>query len=192
MIKNVVMTVEPAGNIVGSGYGRSSTLELRYENLLVEGRGYVFDGNSVVAHWRVGRNGVGRWRLETITPNLSLVITPDLRVREYRRTGRTCRVRMVRSFETVFDAIRQKPLQEAVSNCAQHGHLWSLDLKTSGKANDPYVWTWCLTCGAEQVWFLETGQSLEWPADADEIALRTAGALPTLHGPIVGGSSCSR
>ena len=39
---------------------------------------------------------------------------------------------------------------------------------------------------------VKTGQSLEWPVDADEIALRTAGPLPRLHGPVVGGSSCSR
>ena len=32
------------------------------------------------------------------------------------------------------------------------------------------------------------GAWLRWPADADVIAVRTAGALPTtLHGPVVGG-----
>src|SRR5262245_58042554 len=67
-----------------------------YENLFVEGGHYVFDGNRVIARFRLGRNGVGRWRLETIDPSLSLVVTPDLRVRKYRRTKP---VRIIRAFD---------------------------------------------------------------------------------------------
>ena len=40
--------------------------------------------------------------------------------------------------------------------------------------------------------FTNDCERLEWPGDAAEIAVRTAGALPTLHGPVVGGTSCNR
>jgi hypothetical protein len=153
----------------------------RYQNLFVEGGKYVFDGNRVVAHWRVGSNGVGRWLLYTINTDLSLVITPNLRIRKYRRNV----VPIIRSFETVLDAL--KPLDEAKSYCAQHCHRWS---PAQGDSSDPapYIWRWCLTCGVEQVWFYETGELLQWPDDAATITTQTAGALPTLHGSIVGGA----
>src|SRR5262245_58924503 len=70
-----------------------------YENLFVEGGHYVFDGNRVIARFRIGRNGVGWWRLETIDPSLSLRVTPDLRVRKYPRTKP---VRIIRAFDAVF------------------------------------------------------------------------------------------
>jgi len=178
----------PHGCGVGSIHHRSSHEELRYENLFVEGGEYVFDGNRVTARWRVAKNGVGRWRLYTINPDLSLVITPDLRIRKYRRNDLTCVVRIIRSFETVFDAL--KPLDETVCCCAEHGHLWSLFQSTGTCAKGQYVWTWCLTCGAEQISFRESGECLQWPEDMD--AITAAGALPTLHGPIVGGTSCNR
>jgi hypothetical protein len=164
---------------------RNSLGARRYQNLFVEGREYVFDGNRVTAHWRVGRNDVGRWRLETIKPDLSFVITADLRIRKYPK-----KVRLIRPFETVFDAL--KPLDQAICHCAEHGHLWSLVQTTATCANGQYVWTWCLSCGAEQSSFPESGESLQWPEDAAKIAERTAGALPTLHGPVVGGTPCNR
>src|SRR5262249_1464975 len=98
----------------------SSDFNNDYENLFVEGGNYVFDGNRVIARFRIGRNGVGRWRLETIDPSLSLVVTPDLRVRKYRRTKP---VRIIRAFDAVFDAL--KPLDEALCICAQRVHAWS-------------------------------------------------------------------
>src|SRR6266567_1810557 len=105
IIKNAIATLTAAPNVVGNSY----------ENLFVEGGRYVFDGNRVTAHFRVARNGVGRWRLHTIEPNLSLVVTPDLRIRKYRRTERTCVVRIIRVFEKVFDTLQ--PLDDAIRNC---------------------------------------------------------------------------
>jgi len=169
---DVVENSTPPRNLAGSGY----------RNLFAENGRYVFDGNRVVARFRVGRNGVGRWRLETLDPGLSFVITPDLRIRKYRRTERTCVVRIVRQFETVLDTL--KPLDTAIALCGEHGHRWSLAHSESACGEMPYRWEWCLTCGAEQVWVAETGEWLQWPDDADEIAVRTAGALPRLHGPV--------
>ena len=158
-----------------------------YQNLFVEGGYYVFDGNRVIARFRIGRNGVGRWRLETIDPGFSLVITPDLRSRKYQGIGSSCLVQIIRKFESVFDAL--KPLDEAVCNCAQHGHAWSPTQSRLSYADAPYSWQWCLVCGAEQLWFPENAECLIWPEDAAEIAVRTAGFLPRLHGPVVGRAS---
>src|SRR5262245_12170873 len=83
-----------------------------YADLFDEGRSYVFDGNRVTAHFREGRNGVSRWRLHTINPDLSLVITDDLRVRGYTISRGQSQVHLVRKFKSVFDAL--KPLDEAI------------------------------------------------------------------------------
>jgi len=157
----------------------SSEFNNEYENLFVVGGHYVFDGNRVIARFRIGRNGVGRWRLETIDPTLSLVVTPDLRVRKYRRTKP---VRIIRAFDAVFDAL--KPLDEALCICAQHGHAWS-PLQFDAGQNVPYVWRWCVLCGVEEVQHPDSRGWLTWPDDDAEIAIRTAGALPTLHGPVL-------
>jgi hypothetical protein len=165
---------------------RSSHANVRYEDLLVDGAQYVFDGNRVIAHWRVAKNGVGRWRLYTINRDVSLVVTPDLRVRKYRWNGRTCRVGIIRSLGTVFNALR--PLVEAVSLCAQSGHAWGPNQDRSSCVVAPYTWQWCLICGAELVSFGENGNVLTFPDDANEIAARTGGALPTLHAPVLRGT----
>ncbi len=157
----------------------SSEFNNDYENLFVEGGNYVFDGNRVIARFRIGGNGVGRWRLETIDPSLSLVVTPDLRVRKYPRTKR---VRIVRAFDAVFDAL--KPLDEALCICAQHGHAWS-PLQFGAGQNVAYVWRWCVLCGMEEAQLADSRGWLTWPDDDAEIAIRTAGALPTLHGPVL-------
>jgi len=149
-----------------------------YQNLLVEGGHYVFDGNRVIARFRIGRNGVGWWTLETIDASLWLRVTPDLRVRKYPRTKH---VRLIRAFDTVFDTL--KPLGEAVSICTQHGHAWS-PLQFAAGEDVAYVWRWCVLCGVEEVQLPDTRGWLTWPDDAAEIAIRTAGALPTLHGPV--------
>jgi hypothetical protein len=121
-----------------------------YEHLFIEGAQYVFDGNRVTAHFRIARNGIGRWRLHTIDPNLSLVVTPDLRIRKYRRTDRTCVVKMVRVFESVLDTV--KPLDDALGICNRQAHRW---IPTQVRlCKFPYIWSGCLVCGAEQVWFL--------------------------------------
>src|SRR5262249_8802667 len=151
----------------------------------VEGGEYVFDGNRVTAHWRIAGNGVGRWRLYTMDPDLSFVITPDLRIRRYRRNDRTCRVRIVRSLESAFDVLR--PLDEAALICAQNGHAWG-PIQDPSWAIGPYTWQWCLICGSELVSFCEDGSVLTFPEDANELAARTGGALPTLHGPILRGA----
>jgi hypothetical protein len=150
-----------------------------YENLFVERGRYVFDGNRVIAHFRVGRNGVGWWRLETIDPGFSLVIARDLRVRKYPRLKR---VRIIKAFDVVFDAL--KPLDEAVCICAQYGHAWS-PLQFGAGQNVAYVWRWCVLCGKEEVQLPHSRGWLTWPDEAAEIAIRTAGALPTLHGPVL-------
>jgi hypothetical protein len=155
-----------------------TTVSKCYANLFVEGGHYVFDGNRVIAHFRRGRNAVGQWWLETIDPSLSLRVTPDLRVRKYPRLKR---VRMIRGFEAVFDTL--KPLDEAVSSCAQHGHAWS-PLQFGAGQNVACVWQWCVLCGVEEVQLPDSRGWLTWPDDASEIAIRTAGALPTLHGPV--------
>ena len=120
--------------------------------MFIEGAQYVFDGNRVTAQ---GRNGIGRWRLNTVNHDPSLMITPDLRIRKYRRNKRTCLVRVIRSFETVVDAL--KPLEEALRICSQHGHVWVADIVT-GKLRDERN-EWCLICGAEQLVFEAVGTS---------------------------------
>ena len=176
IIKDVVANGAPPRNLADSGY----------RNLFAENGSYVFDGNRVTAHFRVARNGVGRWRLHTIDANLSLVVTPDLRIRKYRRTERTCVVRIIRLVEKVFDAL--KPLDEAMRDCAKYGHAWSPIEHDSNGVGTPYTWQWCVLCGAKQVWFPETCEWLECPEGAVATAEQTSGALPTLHGPVVGGA----
>src|SRR4030095_9223004 len=109
----------------------------------------------------------------TIDPNSSLMVTEDLRVRKYPTSNP---VRLIRKFQTVLDALT--PLDAAMFYCEEHGHEW-LNLAC---VHTNYGWNCCLTCGAEQVWFPDTGECLIWPNDAKTITERTAGALPTLHG----------
>src|SRR5262245_392647 len=90
-----------------------------YQHLFQEGAAYVFDGNRVIARFRVGSSGVGWWRLQTMDPNVSLSVGRDLRLRVYARIGQTTNVKLVRLFETVFDAL--KPLDEALQDCGKHG-----------------------------------------------------------------------
>jgi hypothetical protein len=182
IVKNAVATTAGRSHVERRRGSPNSHGARRYQDLFVEGRKYVFDGNRVVAHWRVGSNGIGRWRLYTINSDLSLVITPDLRIRKYRRSG----VHIIRSFKTVFDAL--KPLDQAISDCAINGHAWSPVQDCSDCPIAPRTWHWCLCCGAEQVLFLQTGEWLEWPDDDEEIGMSTDWLLPTLHGPIVGGA----
>ena len=166
-------------DVIATPTQSSIAVSTSYQNLFVEGGHYVFDGNRVIARFRIGRNGVGRWRLETIDPSLSLVITADLRVRKYSRPKP---VRIIRAFDAVFDAL--KPLDEVVCICVQHGHAWS-PLQFEAGQNVAYVWRWCVLCGMEEVQFPDSRGWLTWPDDAAEIAIRTAGALPTLHGPVL-------
>src|SRR5439155_22413137 len=93
------------------------------ENLFIRGVRYVFDGNRVTARLEVGNEGRRKWRLDTIDPNLSVAVGRDLRVGIYRRTNVKYAVRLIGEFESVFDAL--KPLDEAICDCARHGHAWS-------------------------------------------------------------------
>jgi len=135
---------------------------------------YVFDGNRVTARYRVGRNGVGRWRLWTVDSNLSLVVAADHRVRVYRRTGTTTDVSLVDEFGSVFDALR--PLDDAVRNCTKFGHVWS-PVQNSGEVI--CRWKWCLSCGEEE---LSSGRSLSEVVGMTPVA--GSGTFPRLHGPI--------
>jgi hypothetical protein len=92
---------------IATSTGHAALVRKTYENLLVEGGYYVFDGNRVTAHFKVARNGVGHWRLETVDLSLSLLITRDLRIREYRRNPRTCDVSIIRAFKNVFDTLKR-------------------------------------------------------------------------------------
>src|SRR5262249_17555741 len=57
--------------------------------------------------------------------------------------------------------------------------------QSSSCVESAYTWTWCLLCGAEEAWIPDAGRRLIWLDDASEIAIRTAWALPTLHGPVL-------
>ena len=158
--------------------------------LLFDGAPYVFDGNCVVAHSDGGENGQGTWWLETVMPPYIWVfIGPAFKLKRFWRVGLNWASRTIGVFTSVFDTL--KPLNEAESNCSQHGHRWG---PAQGDSSDsaPYVWQWCLGCSAERVWFYETGDLLMWPEDDNEIVARTEGGLSTLHGPIVGGTSCNQ
>src|SRR5262245_50385103 len=149
-----------------------------YQHLFQDGGGYVFDGNRVVARFRVGSNGVGWWRLQTIDPNVSLAVGRDLRLRVYARTGQTTNVKLVRLFETVFDAL--KPLDEAIRDCEKHGHVWSPDQGSTVEGHVWFVWRWCVMCGEESI------VSLNDP-DITSGTAATYGRVPKLHGPLFWG-----
>jgi hypothetical protein len=142
-----------------------------YEYLFQDGAAYVFDGNRVVGRFRVGSNGVGWWRLQTTDPNVSLSVGRDLRLRMYERTGRSTNVKLVRLFETVFDAL--KPLDEALRDCEKHGHAWSASPRSTADEEGGFVW--CVLCGDERI---DVDDQNGAPSDANG---RTR---PTLHGPL--------
>ena len=148
-----------------------------YRNLLHEDGEYVFDANRVIARWIGGDGGAG-WRLHTVDPDLSLVVTPDLRVSICYRVGTTCQVRPLRAFDSVFDTL--KPLDDAIQSCVDYRHVWSAT-QSHALGEMPFSWQWCHRCGAERVMFV--GCELEtWVKDTAEINMKAAGALPTLHG----------
>ena len=153
-----------------------------YRELFAEGVRYVFDGNRVTARFRVALNGVGRWHLWTADPGLSLLVTPDLRVRKYERIGTTCVVHLVREFDSAFDA-GLKLLHDAIPDCAKHGHAWS----PKEWAGYGCCWKWCLVCGEETI---SVGDDEWWsPAANVKETIEGAGAFPRLHGRVVGGPS---
>ncbi len=158
---------------------------------LCHGGQYVFDGNRVTVHLQPDGYGRDAWWLETLDPVVWLAVGDDLRVHEHRRVSGRWAIRLIEEFESVVNAL--VPLEQAICDCAENGHAWS-----STTQDDPngavtrYIWQWCLCCGAEQIWLPDTGEWLIWPADADLIAVMTAGALPRLHGPVVGGATCNR
>jgi hypothetical protein len=149
-----------------------------YPDLLQHGAAYVFDGNRVFARYRVGTNGVGWWRLHTVDLNVSLSIGRDLRVRMYTRTEKSTKVKLIRLFETVFDAL--KPLDEAVRDCEKHGHVWSPDQASTVEGHVWFVWRWCVLCGEESI------VSLNDP-DITSPTAATGGTVPKLHGPLFWG-----
>lgn len=168
---------------IDSDYQHLIVPTIGYADLFGEGEQYVFDGNRMTAHLRVGRNGVARWRLQSIKPDLSFVITPDLRIRLYMQSL----VHLIRSFESVLDAV--KPLDEAQLDCAQHGHAWSPFRFDSNGQQFSYEWRWCVLCGVEQVQFFDTADALMWPQDNAEIVRKTQGKLPAVHGVLASGGS---
>src|SRR5206468_461916 len=108
-----------------------------------------------------GENGQGTWWLGTVMPPyIWLFIGPDFKVKRFWRVGRNWASQAIGEFTSVYDTL--KPLNGAESNCAQHGHRWSPAQGDSADAA-PYTWQWRLTCGAERVWFYETGDLLIWP-----------------------------
>ena len=179
IIETVILEQEADGNVEGV---KSVAGPRRVD--LSHGAGYAFDGNQVVAHFERDENGQDNWCLETIDPDIWFLIGDDFNVYRHQRVDGQWTIRAIEEFESVFDAL--KPLDEAACDCAINGHAWS---PTQGDSSDPasYVWQWCLACGSERVWFSETGDLLTWPDD-HKIAARTEGGLPTLHGPIVGGT----
>jgi hypothetical protein len=164
------------GNI--QGRNNFTPVYQNYQDLFQDGAAYVFDGNRVVARFRVGSNGVGWWRLQTIDPNVSLSVGRDLRLRVYARIGQTTNVRLVRLFETVFDAL--KPLDEAIRDCEKHGHGWSPDQASTVEGHVRFVWRWCVLCGEESI------VSLNDP-DITSPTAATGGTVPKLHGPLFWG-----
>src|SRR5437867_3131287 len=94
---------------------------------------YVLDGNCVVAHSDGGENGQGTWWLETIMPPYIWVfIGPDFKLKRFWHVGRNWASQTIGEFTSVFDTL--KPLDEAESNCSQHGHRWS---PAQGDSSDP-------------------------------------------------------
>jgi hypothetical protein len=165
------------GNI--QGRNNFTPVYQNYQDLFQDGAAYVFDGNRVVARFRVGSNGVGWWRLQTIDPDVSLSVGRDLRLRVYARIGQTTNVRLVRLFETVFDAL--KPLDEAIRDCEKHGHVWSTGPMSTADEEGGFVW--CVLCGDERT--QSCGQNGP-PSDAN-------GNLPSrLHGPLFSDRERSR